>query len=771
MTVHYFPIRHHGPGSAAALVAALDQLNPATVLIEGPADASDLLEALASAQMQPPVALLAYPKGEPSKAAFWPFAEFSPEYQAALWALRRGVPVRFIDLPASAGREERPDGIVQGPNDLRRDPLGRLAAAAGYLDAESWWCDLLEQNPSPGPVFAAVGEAMAELRADLETEEWEGKREAHMRLRIAEASRQTEGTVAVVCGAWHVPALQARVSVQADRLLLRGLPRTKYVMTWAPWSLNRLAFDTGYSAGVAAPGWNLHLWRTWGRAEANAIWLTRIARLLRSRGHMVPTASLIEAERLALMLATLRDRPRAGFEELREAAVACLFEGETLLWKTIEAELLLGRDVGQVPPGGQSAPLIADVQRAQRAARLKPEALDRQLAVDLRTESGRKRSALLHQLNALGVPWGVLEPTGSSRGTFREQWRLRWESEFSVVLVERVVYGSDLVGAASAYLVERIGQATDLGELAQLTGQAVTAELPAASAAGLRALEERAALTSDVSQLLASISPLAQTARYGQARQVDVGSLAVLAERLAVEAALGLRYAARNMDDAAAAALVQALRQAQAGLQLLEVEADTERVWFEALEQVAQDGSAAGFAAGAAANLLHAAERLDSDEAVALLARRLSPGTPTTWAAQFVEGFFTSAAARLIFDVPLRQALDQWIRGLDEDDFLDYLPLLRRVFAELDQMERGRLMRAVFQQSGQDPLPGRVVLANEVWRSHWEHLAPLLVGDLPGGGDWGGAAGGVGDPVLGGSPSGLLAPLPSGSQNGRTRDG
>jgi len=42
-TPHYFGIRHHGPGSARRLRDALDVLRPSRVLIEGPADASDLL--------------------------------------------------------------------------------------------------------------------------------------------------------------------------------------------------------------------------------------------------------------------------------------------------------------------------------------------------------------------------------------------------------------------------------------------------------------------------------------------------------------------------------------------------------------------------------------------------------------------------------------------------------------------------------------------------------------------------------------------------------
>ncbi len=97
-----FGIRHHGPGSARSLVAALGVFEPDVVLIEGPADADPLIPWAASARTIPPVALLAYVADQPSRAAFWPFAVFSPEWQALTWAAQHDVAVAFCDLPAAA---------------------------------------------------------------------------------------------------------------------------------------------------------------------------------------------------------------------------------------------------------------------------------------------------------------------------------------------------------------------------------------------------------------------------------------------------------------------------------------------------------------------------------------------------------------------------------------------------------------------------------------------------------------------------------------------
>ncbi|MGW8653770.1 DUF5682 family protein, partial [Nocardia salmonicida] len=86
-TTRVFGIRHHGPGSARSLRHALEEFRPDAILIEGPADADPLVGFVAADTMSPPVALLAYVPDSPARAAFWPFAVFSPEWQA----MRYGV--------------------------------------------------------------------------------------------------------------------------------------------------------------------------------------------------------------------------------------------------------------------------------------------------------------------------------------------------------------------------------------------------------------------------------------------------------------------------------------------------------------------------------------------------------------------------------------------------------------------------------------------------------------------------------------------------------
>lgn len=100
--IHLLGIRHHGPGSARSVVSALNALQPDLILLEGPLEAEAILSFANHPNMQAPVAVLVYgnvaEENQP-RASFFPFAEFSPEWQAIQYGLTQQIPLRFIDLP------------------------------------------------------------------------------------------------------------------------------------------------------------------------------------------------------------------------------------------------------------------------------------------------------------------------------------------------------------------------------------------------------------------------------------------------------------------------------------------------------------------------------------------------------------------------------------------------------------------------------------------------------------------------------------------------
>jgi hypothetical protein len=154
-----------------------------------------------------------------------------------------------------------------------------------------------------------------------------------MRASIRRAVADGFGNIAVICGAWHVPALgPATTPAQArrDTATLRGLPKAKVAVTWVPWTHRRLASGLGYRAGVTAPGWYHHLY-THAGPDVVARWFSEAAHVLRRADYAVSAADVVEATRLAEALAALRGRPLAGLSEVTDAARAAL--GASTWWK------------------------------------------------------------------------------------------------------------------------------------------------------------------------------------------------------------------------------------------------------------------------------------------------------------------------------------------------------------------------------------------------------------------------------------------------------
>jgi hypothetical protein len=681
-TEQLYGIRHHGPGSARALIGALDEQRPDVVLIEGPPEADELLGWVADDGLEPPVALLGYATDDPRKAAYWPFAVFSPEWQAMRWAVRRGVPVRFLDLPWALQVDARFERSPLRPV----DPIGELAAAAGYDDSERWWEDVVEHRDLPA--FAAIADAMAEIRAGAPEEPRDQLREAYMR-GVLRKARKEHDDIAVVCGAWHVPALTAPVPASHDTALLKGRKKTKVTFTWVPWTYGRLASWTGYGAGVRSPGWYHHLFSSGedGRGDPVARWLVAAAGVLREEGVPTSPAHVIEAARLTEALATLRDRPLAGLSELTEATRAVLCEGDELRLALIDRRLVVGERLGAVPADMPATPLARDLAARQRTLRMRPDALERELKLDLRQAVNLDRSRLLHRLRRLGVPWG--EPARERRGTgtFWEVWTLCWRPEFAVALVDAGGYGTTVAGAAAAKVVEQAHAAQSLAEVSALVEGCLLADLGDALPEVLRALDERAAADTDVVHLLGAVPPLARTLRYGDVRGTDLGALDTVTAGLLARACAGLPAAVLALDDDAAAALRAAIDGAHAAIALLERE-ELSRRWLDTLAGLVEHDGLHGLLAGRLTRLLHDAGRLDRPETGRRMGLVLTVGVPPATGAAWIEGFLADGGLLMVHDPELLALVDGWLAGIAPDAFTEALPLLRRTFGTFAEPER-----------------------------------------------------------------------------------
>lgn len=707
--IHILGIRHHGPGSAKNVRDYLEAVKPDIVLVEGPPEADHLLQWVNHAELKPPVAILVYQPDDPQRSSFYPFAEYSPEWQAIAYARRNNIHVRFMDLPVShqialekTRQEEPPASADPSVNNysvrnneageaiaFRKDPISYLAEAAGFDDGEKWWEHMFEHRQSNEQVFDAVTEAMQALRETMPGKEdrREQMREAWMRKTIRQAEKEMFRNIAVICGAWHAPALATRPGQKEDNELLKGLPKVKVECTWIPWTYSRLSYYSGYGAGIESPGWYDHLWHY--PTDDGARWMAKVARLFRTKQMDTSVAHVIEAVRLAESLASMRNLYKAGLEELNEATRTVLCNGENILMQLINEELIVSNRIGEVPREIPKPPLQLDIEKLQKRLRLPATADWKDHTLDLRKENDLERSIFLHRLQLLQIHWGNRQEV-SGKGTFKELWRLQWNPELSINIIEKGSWGNTVAEAAEKFVIEKAKEADSLTAVTGLLENTIPAELHHAVEICILRINNLAAASGDVIQLMEVVPGLVQASRYGNVRKTDEELVLDIVNSMLTRICVSLPAACTAISDDAAQKLLDLFFKLNDAVNVLQ-QADITTQWQQTLHIIATGAHTAATIAGYATRLLADYKLLEGDALVRIFHFAMSAATPPDKAAAWLEGFLKGSGTILLIDNDLWDLVNNWVGALDEETFTRVLPLLRRTFASFSSPERKKL--------------------------------------------------------------------------------
>ena len=388
-----FGVRHHGPGSARASAArARASCSPTSSLIEGPPEADALVRARRRPRHAAAGRALVYaagrrraarrstrsPRSRPSGRRCAGRSSTGSTCASSTCRRRTSWPTREDDRRRTTRRDDEPPTARTAASRLgaaTRSACSR--AAAGYDDPERWWEDVVEHRratrsasspPSPRR-WPRVREG------DPPRSTHEARREAHMRRRSARAAKDGRERIAVVCGAWHAPALDPAPSLPASRR-------------------QRAAQGAAEDQGRRRPGC---------RGPRPAVVRQRlrrrrrVARLVRTTSSPPPTTQVVPrgwsavaraaARRGPRRLARLRHRGRparrgagrpprpaaAGPRRADDAARRCSCGGDdAAAARSSTAGSSSARCSARVPEATPMVPLAADLAGEQRTLRLKP---------------------------------------------------------------------------------------------------------------------------------------------------------------------------------------------------------------------------------------------------------------------------------------------------------------------------------------------------------------------------------------------------------------
>lgn len=717
--VNFFGVRHLSPAASWHLLKLLNRVKPKCVLIEGPSDADYLIEQITGDNVVPPIAILAYTSEMPVSTVLYPFAEYSPEYQAMKWAAESKAEVRFVDLPSDIsislnlhGRGKDEENVDGGDEyyEYTRRLYAELTRRNGECSFDSYWERNFEHNLNEDTYNNAVTMQSAEIRSLLEPLEYESLpesnavdlvREAYMTGQIQKSLGQyAPEEIVVVTGAYHALRMRRETEPMAAGEIEK-LPHRDARLTLMPYSFYRLSSRSGYGAGNAAPEYYQLMWECMKENRLNefpAEYVSKLGRSIRECGGYCSTANVIETVRLSFGLTYLKGGSLPTLADLHDACIACIGHGDSGEVATAFAMADIGTAFGSLPEGVSQTPVQDDMNRELKRLKLEKykSTISQKLDLDLRENIKVKspeaafidlnRSTFLHRLVFLGIDFAKKMNQNQDGATWRESWVLSWSPEVEIQVVESVLKGETIELAAAFLLKERLEECKNILQAAQMISVAYICKLTAGVDNAVSTLQAIATDSGSFPDTAKAAQELSMLIQYGDIRRVETGSLIPLLQQLFLRSCLILTDAASCDDKAAvdvAAAIGVMQTISQENFELVDGEE-----WIKALWDLAmRDDKNAKLSGLAFAVLLE--RNLVSDELCAKeVSRRLSPGVPADLGAGWFEGLSMRNHYALLSRAELWCELDCYIQSLDDDEFKRSVVFMRRAFGSFEPREK-----------------------------------------------------------------------------------
>jgi hypothetical protein len=278
----------------------------------------------------------------------------------------------------------------------------------------------------------------------------------------------------------------------------------------------------------------------------------------------------------------------------------------------------------------------------------------------------------------------------SNKGTFKEAWNLTWKPELWIQIIEKSPFGNTLEDASTHFLLQSTKQTNNLTKIVQYLDLSILADLPKAVDFLMQHTNNMAAQSNDILELMSVLAKLAQTTRYGTVRKTDLAILEHMIDTLVARVLVGLVYACLSMDNETSLQMYEALINMNQALKLLQNEENIVQ-WNKTLENLTSKSQVNGILVGGACKILTDNRAVESSWIVTQFSIALSQGNTPEYATQWLEGFLKNSGTILLYDEILWNIFNDWLSELNEENFMNIQPLLRRTFSTFSPVERQKL--------------------------------------------------------------------------------
>lgn len=214
--------------------------------------------------------------------------------------------------------------------------------------------------------------------------------------------------------------------------------------------------------------------------------------------------------------------------------------------------------------------------------------------------------------------------------------------------------------------------------------------MPGAIEALISQLNNLAAASADVIELMEVVPGLITVARYGNVRKTDAELVISIINSIITRVCISLPNACIAIDEDASQKLLELFFKLNDGINLLQ-DTGIINMWQQTLLTIAANKNTSPVIGGYSTRLLHDARKLEGDQLMQYFSFAMSSATAPVIAAAWLEGFLKGSGTLLLLDQDLWQVIDNWVASLADEVFMQVLPLLRRTFANFTNPERRKL--------------------------------------------------------------------------------
>ncbi len=743
--IMFFPIRHHSPACSYHLKKIFADFNPDAILIEGPSDCGNLIRYMVEDDTKAPFCIYSSYVDECGNKyrAYYPFLDYSPELVSIKEAYKNNIYCGFIDMPYSSmiencdednknNNKKKPISVYD--NDDNRfninDYTLELTNKAGLRSfAELWDRDFEINGIKKSSIdFIKSVYALGYYMRLIEDEDFETRSREYVMAKNIKDALKKYNKVLVVTGSFHTKGILDKLK-ENEKLDEEYKSLNKYIVSNAasyliPYSFEDADARRGYKAGIEFPAFynlvykelenydNIKDYSSSDISERSFLKVVEHFIIKASNidryNHNVTIPDCINAYYMAFNLAKLRGKESAGVYELIDATKSAFVKGEISLENTSNLDLMMkllsGITSSQVSSKSIVPPVVIDFRNKCREYKIKTYKTEEvETVLDIvKNKNHFERSKFFHKMHFLDIGFCTLI-TGPdyvnkvNKNLARETWKYEYKTIVESYLIDKSVYGVSIDEIVSNLILDNFSGNINSYEVSKLMIKADVMGLYGFFIDNYRQIEKVILNDNNFVSLCSCLNNLSYLANMevindniSKEREslFDDYDIIPVIESLAKQVFV---LSVANMESMKNLQEEEALKQSHYIKNLYSFTLENPNycdidIFNDKIDLMLESTFGSSHIYAVCLSVKYKSGRLNSDSFSSIVSNFLESSESET-AAYFLNGILLIARDILFINRSIVESINNTVKKLDEEKFIEALPNLRYAFTNLSPIE------------------------------------------------------------------------------------